>query len=205
MSRGASQAWLEMPKSEKGMKIGLFGGSFNPPHEGHVLVAETALARLKLDAVWWMVTPGNPLKDGSALSPLAERVTMSKELVHDPRIQVTAFEETIHTRYSADTIAYVLQQNRAAHFIWLMGADNMTTFHQWQKWHWIVNTVPMAIVDRPGTHEAERTSLMAQEFAHCRIAEDQAETLCLAPTPAWVFLHGALSPLSSTALRKNKG
>ncbi|AQS41812.1 MAG: Putative nicotinate-nucleotide adenylyltransferase [Candidatus Tokpelaia hoelldobleri] len=202
MSRENPQPWLKMPRSKKGMKIGLFGGSFNPPHAGHVLVAETAVARLKLDAVWWMVTPGNPLKDDSELGSVDKRVAMSEELVRDPRIQVTAFEDTIHTRYSADTIAYVLQQNPDVHFVWLMGADNLATFHQWQKWRWIVSTVPVAVVDRPGASEADVASVMAQEFAQFRIAEDKAETLCLTPAPAWVFLHGVLSPLSSTVLRK---
>jgi len=181
--------------------VGLFGGSFNPPHEGHLLVANTALIRLKLDQLWWMVTPGNPLKDSNQLAPLGERIAMSEKLADNPRIIVTAFEEKIHTRYSADTIAYILQHNPGVHFIWVMGADNLATFHQWQKWRRIVNTIPIAVIDRPGSSHADMSSPMAQTFVRFRVAEAMAPSLAHKKPPAWTFLHGRRSSMSSTALR----
>lgn len=190
-----------MPQVEQGMAVGLFGGSFNPPHEGHVVVAATALARLNLDQLWWMVTPGNPLKDSGVLAPLAQRVAESQALVKDPRIRVTAFEEKIRTRYSADTIAYILKHNRGVHFVWIMGADNLSTFHHWQQWRKIVNTIPIAVIDRPGSSHADKESPAAQAFAPFRVAENKASGLALQKAPAWTFIHGRRSSLSSTALR----
>ena len=109
-----------MPHAEGGTAIGLFGGSFNPPHEGHVLVSEIALRRLGLDQLWWMVTPGNPLKSRKELAPLGERIAMSERLVHDPRIKITAFEQGLGTSYTAETLAYVRARNPHVHFIWIM-------------------------------------------------------------------------------------
>jgi len=190
-----------MPLVEKGMMVGLFGGSFNPPHKGHVLVANTALVRLKLNQLWWMVTPGNPLKDAHGLAPLGERIALSEQLVDNPRICVTAFEEKIRTRYSADTIAYVLRYNPGVHFIWIMGADNLTTFHHWQQWRRIMSTIPVAVIDRPGSSHSDISSPMAQMFARFRVAENMASLLALRKAPAWTFIHGRRSSVSSTALR----
>lgn len=201
MSAGLPQRYWRMPHVEKGMAVGLFGGSFNPPHEGHVLVANTALVRLKLDQLWWMVTPGNPLKNSGELAPLDERIAMSEELVNSPRICVTAFEEKIHTRYSADTIAYILQHNPGVHFVWIMGGDNLASFHRWQHWRRIVKTIPIAVINRPGSEHADVSSPMAQTFARFRVPENMAASLVLKKAPAWTFIHGRRSGLSSSALR----
>lgn len=201
MSAGAACQYQRMPHVEKGMAVGLFGGSFNPPHKGHVLVANTALVRLKLDQLWWMVTPGNPLKDVHKLAPLEERIALSRALADSPRIYVTAFEEKIQTRYSADTIAYVLQHNPGVHFVWVMGADNLAMFHRWQQWRRIVNTIPVAVIDRPGSGHADVSSPMARTFARFRVAENMASSLALKRAPAWTFIHGRRSSMSSTALR----
>ncbi len=111
------------------MTVGLFGGSFNPPHDGHLLVAGIALRRLRLHQLWWMVTPGNPLKSRSELASLSDRIAMSEKLVHDPRIKVTAFEKILGGSYTADTLAYVKARNPHVHFVWVMGADSLKTFH----------------------------------------------------------------------------
>jgi nicotinate-nucleotide adenylyltransferase len=193
--------YLVMPHAERGMAVGLFGGSFNPPHEGHLLVAEIALRRLGLDQLWWMVTPGNPLKSRLGLAPLTDRLAMSEKLVQDPRIKITAFEKTLETSYTAETLAFVKARNPHVNFVWVMGADSLKTFHLWQKWREILRTFPLAVVDRPGSTLSFLSSRMARAFGHARIDEDDAGVLWKKPAPAWTFIHGPRSALSSTALR----
>lgn len=197
-------SYLRMPHVEKGMRVGLFGGSFNPPHAGHALVAEIALRTLDLDQLWWMVTPGNPLKAGKSLAPLGERIRHSEEIATDPRIKVTAFEARYKVRYTADTIKLVLARNPGVDFIWIMGADNLAQFHRWQNWQEIVRSVPIAVIDRPGSTLALISSKMAKTFGHARLNERDAAALARYKPPIWTFIHGPRSSLSSTALR-NEG
>ncbi|WP_084365795.1 nicotinate-nucleotide adenylyltransferase [Rhizobium sp. RU36D] len=190
-----------MPHTERGMVVGLFGGSFNPPHEGHKLVAEIALRRLGLKQLWWMVTPGNPLKSHKELAPLADRLAMSEAMADDPRIKVTAFEQALGTSYTARTLDHVKARNPHARFIWIMGADNLKSFHHWQQWQRIVTTFPIAVIDRPGSTLSYLSSKMARTFDYARIDEDDAGVLWKKKAPAWTFIHGPRSTLSSTALR----
>lgn len=205
MEEKLDQRYLGMPHVERGMAVGLFGGSFNPPHEGHLLAAEIALRRLGLDQMWWMVTPGNPLKSRSELASLPERIAMSEKLIHDPRIKVTAFEKTLGGSYTADTLAYVKARNPHVHFVWVMGADSLKTFHLWQKWQDIAATFPIAVIDRPGSTLSFLSSKMARTFDYARVDEDDAGTLWKRPAPAWTFIHGPRSALSSTAIRAING
>ena len=193
--------YLRMPHVEKGMAVGLFGGSFNPPHAGHALVAEIALRRLRLDQLWWIVTPGNPLKSASELAPLAKRIERSKRLIHDPRVKVTAFEAAHRIRYTADTLELVKRRNPGVDFVWIMGADSLASFHRWQRWREIAATFPIAVVDRPGSTLAFLSSVMAKTYARSRVDEDGAPRLARMRAPAWTFVHGPRSSLSSTALR----
>jgi len=194
--------YLRMPHVEKGMQVGLFGGSFNPPHAGHLLVADIALRRLRLDQLWWMVTPGNPLKSGRELAPLSARIGLSERLAVDPRIKVTAFEAAHRLRFSADTIDLVRSRNPGVDFVWIMGADSLRDFHRWERWRYIARSVPIAVVDRPGATLALLSSVMAKTFARARIDEAEAGRLARARPPAWTFIHGPRSSLSSTALRE---
>lgn len=196
---------LRMPHAEKGMQVGLFGGSFNPPHAGHALVAEIALRRLALDQLWWMVTPGNPLKSARELAPLAERLRMSEKLAEDPRIKVTAFEASYRLRYTADTLALVKKRNPGVDFVWVMGADNLRDFHRWQRWRKIAMTFPIAVIDRPGSTLSFLSSVLAKTFDYARIDEGDASRLARMSAPAWTFIHGPRSSLSSTALRASGG
>ena len=190
-----------MPFVTKGMQVGLFGGSFNPPHAGHALVAEIAMRRLQLDQLWWMVTPGNPLKSTRELAPLAERLRLSEKITPDPRIKVTAFEAAYHVRYTADTLALIKARNPGVDFVWIMGADNLRDFHKWQRWREIITTFPIAVIDRPGATLALLSSVVAKTFDYARIDEADAATLAHRRAPAWTFIHGPRSLLSSTAIR----
>jgi nicotinate-nucleotide adenylyltransferase len=194
--------YLKLPHAAKGAAVGLFGGSFNPPHQGHRLVAEIALRRLGLDQLWWMVTPGNPLKDLGALASLAERIAMSEALVSDPRVKVTAFEAVYRLRFTAETIRFIRARNPGVRFVWVMGADSLASFHRWQKWQEIVRGVPIAVIDRPGATLAFLSAKMAKRFADARIDEDDSQMLASLKPPAWTFIHGPRSSLSSTALRR---
>lgn len=191
-----------MPHVEKGMRVGLFGGSFNPPHAGHALVAEIALRRLELDQLWWIVTPGNPLKSGRELAPLAERIDRSRTVAPNPRIKITAFEAAHRLRFTADTLAHVKARNRGVNFVWIMGADNLRDFHRWQRWRQIAMTFPIAVIDRPGATLSFLSSVLAKTFDYARIDEADAPQLALLRPPAWTFIHGPRSSLSSTLLRQ---
>jgi nicotinate-nucleotide adenylyltransferase len=190
-----------MPHAEKGMAVGLFGGSFNPPHRGHALVAEIALRRLRLDQLWWIVTPGNPLKASSELAPLSERLELSETIARDPRIKVTAFEARHNIRYTADTLELIKARNPDVDFVWIMGADNLRDFHHWQRWRQIALTFPIAVIDRPGSTLSFLSSVVAKTFDYARIDEADAPRLARMKAPAWTFIHGPRSSLSSTAIR----
>jgi nicotinate-nucleotide adenylyltransferase len=192
---------VPLPAHGPGQRIGLFGGSFNPPHAGHVHVIRTALARLRLDRMWVLITPGNPLKDARALRPVAERARLVKALVPDPRVVVSDLEDRAGLRYSRDTVAYLVERAPTVRFVWVMGADNLAHFHRWQDWDRIAETVPIAIVDRPGASFAPLSSPAAQALEHARIGERSAALLPALPAPAWVFLHSRRLPHSSTELR----
>ena len=193
---------VRLPPTRPGMRIGLFGGSFNPPHEGHVLVSKIALKRLRLDRIWWLVTPGNPLKDMNGLPEQPARIAMAKALARHPAIEVTGFETDIGTRYTSDTINFLLRRCKGVNFVWLMGADNLAQFHRWQNWADIARKIPIAIIDRPGSTWRTISSKAAQRFVRNRLDESDARILARIGAPAWIFLHGPRSFASSTAIRE---
>lgn len=195
---------LRMPHAERNMAVGLFGGSFNPPHRGHALVSEIALRQLRLQQLWWIVTPGNPLKDGGDLAPLGQRLDACKAMMSDPRIRVTAFEARHRIRYTADTLDLVLARNPGVRFVWIMGADNLKNFHLWQRWRRIADTVPIAVIDRPGSTLSFLSSIMARTYDFARVDEEDAALLARKDAPAWTFIHGPRSSLSSTAIRRRE-
>ena len=186
------------------MRIGLFGGTFDPPHEAHLAASLLALKRLDLDRIWWLVTPGNPLKDTRGLQPLATRIAAAQALTRDPRIVVTGLEAVIGTRYTYDTLAYLTRRCPGVRFVWIMGADNLRSFVRWQNWRGIAALMPMAVVDRVGPSLYAAGSVAAQAFHRFRLPETAAATLANRRPPAWIYLHGLKSPLSSTALRARR-
>ena len=198
---GVDLADLKIPPAVPRMSVGLFGGTFNPPHEGHIHVAEVALARLKLDRVWMMVTPGNPLKQHSGLPDLATRIRATRRLVQDPRIIVTGFEATLGSSYSWVTVQHLKQAFPHVRFVWIMGADNLAGFHRWQHWRRIADAIPIAVVDRPGSTLTAHSSPAASMLMRYRMRETESALLKTKSAPAWIFVHARRNSLSSTALR----
>jgi nicotinate-nucleotide adenylyltransferase len=194
-----------LPPIAPGMRIGLFGGTFDPPHLAHLGASLLALKRLKLDRVWWLVTPGNPLKNTRGLAPLDKRIAAARALTNHPRIDVTGLEAVINTKYTYDTISWLLARFPRVRFVWIMGADNLRSFHRWQNWRGIAKLVPIVVVDRLGPSLYAAASPAGQAFGRARIPEYNASTLPDRRAPAWAFLHGLKSPLSSTALRALRG
>jgi nicotinate-nucleotide adenylyltransferase len=195
------QAIPRLPPHARGLKIGLFGGTFDPPHAAHRAACLIAMNRIGLDRVWWLVTPGNPLKDTRGLAPLAERLSAARDLAHHPRIDVTGLEAEIGARYTHDTVRYLIARCPGVRFVWIMGADNLRSFHRWQKWRGIAALVPIAVVDRLGPSLYASASLAGQALARARVPESAAKSLARRKPPVWIYLHGLKSPLSSTALR----
>jgi len=193
--------WFKLPPHAPGQKIGLLGGSFNPAHEGHVAASLLALRRLKLDYVWWLVSPGNPLKDAGTLASLAERLADARVVSSHPRIIVTDIEAQAGTRFTFDIVQLLKQRAPTCRFVWLMGADNFISFHRWKRWQEIAELVPIAIIDRPGS--TLKGSHMGKAFEKARLDETDAALLPLSPPPAYVVLHGPRSSLSSTELRES--
>jgi len=201
-SHSVSQA---VPLYTNGMRVGLLGGSFNPPHVAHRAISLFAIKRLKLDRVWWLVTPGNPLKEHGSLRDLAQRTEAAREMADDPRIDISCLESVIGTRYTVETIAYLRRRARGLRFVWIMGADNLAQFHRWENWRRIASEVPIAVIDRPPQSFRALAAPAAQALARYRLPENQAARLAEQRAPAWVFLTGMKLNLSSTGLRNPDG
>jgi nicotinate-nucleotide adenylyltransferase len=187
-----------------GMKVGLFGGSFDPAHEGHALVAETALKRLGLDRVIWLVSPGNPLKP-NAPAELGRRLQSARRLARGPRMVVSDAETRIGQRYTIDTVRALKARFPGVRFVWIMGADSLLGFHLWRGWTELMREVPMAIVTRPGSAIRSRLAPAARRFARGRLPSSRARRLAFARPPAWIFLRAPWSFASSSALRSRPG
>lgn len=194
----------DLPPHGSGLRVGLFGGSFNPIHEGHRLVAEQCLKRLALDAVWLLVTPGNPLKDNGGLPSLESRVRAARELTANPRIHVTGLEAVHDFRYTIDTLEWLVAACPDTRFVWIMGADNLAQFHRWERWQDIARLMPIAVYARPGSTFRATVSRAATVLKQQRLPEEAAERLADATPPAWVYLHGVTSAQSSSAIRAGR-
>ncbi len=188
------------PIATPGMRVGLLGGSFDPAHHGHAHITRAALKHFRLDRVWWLVSPGNPLK-AQGPAPMAARLAKAKAVMRHPRVQVTDIEARFGTRYTAETLERLLPLYPGVRFVWLMGADNLASFHRWERWEWIMDHVPVGVLARPGTRIAARMSKAAERYAVDRVPPRAAAGLALRPAPAWCFLNVPLMAISSSALR----
>jgi len=196
-----SRTFAGLPPNSPGQRIGLYGGSFNPAHDGHRHVSLVALRKLQLDVVWWLVTPGNPLKDTRALPPLAERMAAAANVARHPRISVTGVEAEFGTHYSADLVSQLANRLPDRRFVWIMGADNLAGFHRWNRWPAIAAAVPIAIVNRPGWLAAPLNARMAQALRDWRLPETAAARLADYRAPAWIYLTAPRSTAASTTIR----
>lgn len=201
-TRRPSRIFAGLPPHGAGQAIGLMGGSFNPPHEGHRRIAVMALKRLALDSLWWLVTPGNPLKDVAALPPLDARMQSAAEIAAHPRIVISGAEHAFSTRYTADLIAILRKRAPDVRFVWVMGSDNLAQFHLWEDWRKIAQAIPIAVIGRPGFLAAGLSSRAARALGAWRIDEADASALAGCTPPAWTFLTGPRSAASSTELRQ---
>ena len=188
-----------------GMRVGLYGGSFNPAHEGHAHVAETARRRLGLDRVIWLVSPQNPLKSRQDTTSLASRMAGVRGVARGRAMIVSDAETAIGSTYIIDTLRVLQARHPGVKFVWIMGADSLASFHRWRGWTQIMGRTPVAVVSRPWISLKSRFSPAAQRFAHARRPATQAPTLADSRPPRWVFLTGPLNFQSSTALRERMG
>ncbi len=194
---------VKTPVAQPGQRIGIMGGSFNPPHDGHRIVAETALKRMQLDQLWWVVTPGNPLKSNGALPSQASRMAACQSFARGPAMHITGFEAELGSPYTAVTVEFLTRRYPGVYFVWVMGADNLASFHRWQNWRRIAALVPLAIIDRPDWRLKALSSPAAQALAISNVPESLAATVPSRQPPAWTLLSTRLSPLSSTVIRAN--
>ncbi len=192
---------IKPPLFGRGQRVGLFGGSFNPAHYGHYMVALYALKRLQLDWVWWLVAPQNPLKDPSETGEYDERLRLTRHIARHPRFVVTDIERQINSRNTAETLAALGQTMKQAHFIWIMGADSFANLHRWHNWTDIAGALPLAFLARPGYSIRALGGRAALRYAGSRVKTGEAAKLVTRKTPAWVFLPMPLRPESSTAIR----
>ncbi len=190
-----------LPHAPRGARIGLFGGSFDPAHEGHVHVSRHALQRLQLDQLWWLVSPGNPLKT-TGPAPLARRVEHARALMQHPRVQITPVEEALGTRYTADTLAELRRLYPTQRLVWVMGADNLAQFHAWENWRAILASMPVAVIARPGQQRRALASRAARSARADRLPARMAASLADQIPPAWCFLTIPMRDISSSRLRQ---
>ncbi len=190
----------QFPLARPGQVIGLLGGSFDPPHEGHVHVTREALRRFGLDRVWWLVSPGNPLKEHGP-APLARRMAAARALMRHPRVEITDIEARLGTRATADTLRALRARYPGVRFVWLMGADNLAQLHLWQDWRDIMDSVPVGVLARPGQRISARVSMAARVYRRYRIAATASHLLGRAAPPAWCFVNVPMVAESSTAIR----
>jgi nicotinate-nucleotide adenylyltransferase len=189
-----------LPFAMHGQTIGLLGGSFDPPHAGHVHISRQALKRFGLDRVWWLVSPGNPLKPKGP-ADFGRRMAACQRLVNHPRIQVTDIEARFGTSYTARTLARLLPLYPGVRFVWLMGADNLADFHRWQDWRGILASVPVGVLARPGEVVRAGLSPAARSYGRFRLPVGQSAALVHHQAPAWSLVNGPTVDISSSEIR----
>ena len=183
-----------------GQRVGLLGGSFDPPHAGHVNISKEALRRFRLDRVVWLVSPGNPLK-AHGPAPLCTRIAEARAIVRHPSVTISDAEARLRTRFTAQTIDAFKRKHPGVHFVWLMGADNLAQFHRWDRWKHILRSVPIGVLARPGDRISARMSRTARMFRGARLSPREAGLLALSKPPAWCFVNVPMLDVSSSQLR----
>lgn len=190
----------ELPYARPGQVVGLLGGSFDPAHAGHAHITREALKRFGLDRVWWLVSPGNPLKEHGP-APMVDRMARARGVMAHPAVSVTDLETRTGTQYTAETLKALFALYPGVRFVWLMGADNLADFHRWQDWDWIMGNVPVGVIARPGDRVAARTSVAAQRFERFRLRGREAGRLAQTDAPVWCLVNVPMMDHSSSAIR----
>ncbi|HIJ43699.1 MAG: nicotinate-nucleotide adenylyltransferase [Rhodospirillales bacterium] len=191
-------------RSPAGRRIGLLGGSFNPAHGGHMHVSERALERLRLDEVWWLVSPQNPLKPSAGMAPLRVRLAAARKLATGPRVKATDIERRLGTRYAVDTLESLFAEFPDDRFVWIMGADNLIQAHRWKNWRRMFRMLPIAVFARPSYCLRALTAKAARRFARARVRASRAGDVVAMQPPAWVFLRERLHAASATQIRARR-
>ncbi len=195
---------VRVPYAAPGQRVGLLGGSFNPPHRAHVAISEEVLKRLGLDEIWWIVTPGNPLKSHDGLAPLAERIAACRRIATNPKIKVTGLEADLVSTATVVTLAFLKRRYRGVHFVWIMGGDNLAGFHRWAQWRRIAALMPFVVADRPQWRLKALASPAARALARFRMGDGEARRIVRATPPAWIYLTLRLCAESSTEIRAKR-
>lgn len=182
----------------------MLGGSFDPAHGGHVHITREALKRFDLDQIWWLVSPGNPLK-AHGPAPMGQRLARARAVMQHPRVKITDLEERLGTRYTTQTLRALIRRYPGVQLIWLMGADNLAGFHHWQDWRWIMQTVPVGVLARPGDRLSARRSVAAQRYSFARLRSAQSRSLGRGGAPSWCYANLPLRDVSSSAIRAGGG
>ena len=189
-----------MPIATHGLRVGLLGGSFDPPHGGHLHISKWAMKEFGLDRVWWMVSPGNPLK-AQGPADLDRRMDACNALNDHPRIIVTDLERRFKTRYTAETLTALQARYSGVRFVWLMGADNLADFHRWDRWQEIMHMMPIGVMARPDQQLAAGCSPAARMFRRKRLSSRRSNALPFKQAPCWSLLTGPMVNMSSTQIR----
>ena len=184
-------------------KIGLLGGSFDPPHKGHLFISMEAKKMLKLDEVWWLVTPQNPHKI-SKPATYKERVKNCNNITRNFPIKITEIEKQINSNYSYKTINYILNHYKNIKFFWLMGSDNLINFHNWQNWHEIFNNMSIVIFRRHGYNTKALKSIASQKFKSSRIINSNNNLNNFIVTPSWLVIENKEIKISSSEIRNQR-
>ncbi len=193
-----------LPLATQNQSIGLFGGSFDPPHQGHVLVAKRALKRARLDQIWWIPSPGNPLKSRQP-APMSARISAIQTLITHPKMRVCDIETQLNTRYTIDTLTKLQSLYPSVHFVLIFGSDILSEMHRWHQWDKLAHAAPICVIARPQEQIRAGLSPFAQRFAQYRLEPEDAPLLSRAQAPAWTILPGPMLDISSTELRQQNG
>lgn len=190
-----------VPAFSAGQRIGLYGGSFNPAHPGHHAVALEAFKTARLDWVWWLVAPQNPLKDPGTTGDFGRRMERAREVAAHPRFVVTGFERELGSTCTAETVAFLKPVLERGRFVWIMGADSFATLDRWRRWREIPAAMPLLVINRPGWTLRALSSPAARTLDAFRCPEEDAGRLADLRPPAWSFLTVPLRSESSSAIR----
>tara|TARA_Y100001970_G_scaffold283886_1_gene400077 strand:+ start:3786 stop:4403 length:618 start_codon:yes stop_codon:yes gene_type:complete len=185
----------------RNMKIGILGGSFNPAHEGHLYISNIALKIFRLDEVWWLVSPQNPLKTTLIKNNVKVRIKHAKSISNRYKIRVGDLETKFNTNLTAKTLKIIVKRYAGTKFIWLMGADNLKEIDKWFNWKSIFNTMPIAVFDRGVYSYSIINSIAGKRYFSKLHKRKNSKSIFNTRPPSWQFIHNCKNPISSTNIR----